>query len=90
MPQHRHYCRSKAVGEAHRAKLRRWIVSQLQPGCRIPTADWLARFLRIHASEAYRHMRRVLAEDGIATETRRAGRGQRIYVVAMPERREAA
>jgi hypothetical protein len=90
VPQHRHYCRSKAVGLAHRAKLRAWIVPRLQPGCRVPTADWLSHFLRIHASEAYRHMRRVLAEDGIATETRRAGRGQRIYVVSLPERRAAA
>jgi hypothetical protein len=34
-------------------------------------------------------MRRVLAEDGTYHRARRAGRGARIYVVSLPERRGA-
>jgi len=35
-------------------------------------------------------MRRALAEAGIATETRGAGRGKRVYVISIPSMEEAA
>ena len=63
--------------------IRRWIVPRLRPGCRIPSAAWMGRFLHISAGEGARHMRRVLAEAGIQTETRGAWRDRRTYVVAL-------
>ena len=81
------YCRNRREGVAHRAKLRRWIVPRLRPGCRIPSARWLAAFLHICPAEAARHMRRVLVEAGIATETRGGGRYRRVYVTAIADYR---
>ena len=60
-----------------------WIMPRLRPGCRIPSAAWMGRFLHISAGEGARHMRRVLAEAGIQTETRGAWRDRRVYVVAV-------
>ena len=34
-------------GARHRAKIERWILPKLQPGCRVPSANWMARFLDI-------------------------------------------
>ena len=75
------YSHSRPEGRAHRAKIERWILPRLRPGCRIPSAAWMGRFLHISAGEGARHMRRVLAEAGITTETRGAWRDRRIYVV---------
>jgi len=77
------YSRNKPAGLAHRAQLSRMIVQRLQPGHRIPSANWLSRFLGLSSSEAARHMRRALVEAGITTETRGRGCGRRIYVVAL-------
>ena len=80
------YHRQRPEGLAHRARIRAVIVPRLVPGCRLPATALLGRWLGISQQEACRHLRRVLAEDGIATETRR----RRIYVTAMPEGRAAA
>ena len=50
------YVRNRPEGLRHRALIRRWIVPRLRPGCRIPSANWLGRFLKISASEGARHM----------------------------------
>jgi hypothetical protein len=84
------YRRSRPEGRVHRTKIRVLIVPRLAPGRPVPSCGLLARFLRIDPSEAWRHLRRVLDEDGISTETRGQGRARRIYVVALPERRAAA
>jgi predicted ArsR family transcriptional regulator len=73
--------RSRPEGRAHRAVLRARVLPLLAPGAMLPSTGDLARLLRISDSEAWRHLRRVLAEDGIATETRGAGRGRRVFVV---------
>jgi DNA-binding transcriptional regulator YhcF (GntR family) len=73
------YHRNRPEGLAHRAKLRRWIVPRLRPGCRIPSSRWLGRFLGVSGSQGYWHMRRVLHEAGVITEIR----GRRIYVIAL-------
>jgi hypothetical protein len=80
------YSRNKPQGRAHRDKIARWILPRLTPGCRVPSANWMARFLGISSSEGGRQIRRALTEAGIATETRGVGRGRRIYVVSMGER----
>ena len=72
-----------AIGEAHRAKLRALIVPRLYVGARIPTAKFIARILGIDESRAGKHMRRVLVEAGIRTETRRVDTGCRVFVVGM-------
>ena len=77
------YSHSRPEGRLHRAKIERWILPRLRPGCRIPSAAWMGRFLHISAGEGARHMRRVLAEAGIQTETRGAWRDRRTYVVAV-------
>ena len=77
------YVRNRPEGLRHRALIRRWILPKLHPGCRVPSANWMARFLGISSSEGGRQIRRALDEAGIATETRGVGRGRRIYVVAI-------
>jgi hypothetical protein len=77
------YSRNRREGLAHRAKIERWILPRLRPGCRIPSAAWMGRFLHISPGEGARQMRRVLAEAGIQTETRGAWRERRTYVVAV-------
>ena len=77
------YSHSRPEGRAHRALIRRWIVPRLRPGCRIPSAAWMGRFLHISAGEGARHMRRVLAEAGVVTETRGAWGARRTYVVSI-------
>ena len=80
------YVRNRPEGLRHRALIRRWIVPRLRPGCRIPSANWLGRFLSISASEGARHMRRALVEAGITTETRGGGRLRRVFVVNVEGR----
>jgi hypothetical protein len=80
-----HNC-GRPEGRAHRDKIARWIIPKLAPGCRVPSANWMARFLGISSSEGGRQIRRALDEAGIATETRGVGRGRRIYVVSLGER----
>ena len=72
-----------ARGPAAPDKIRQWIIPRLRPGCRVPSANWMARFLRISSSEGARHIRRVLNEAGYHTETRGAWGERRIYVVAV-------
>jgi hypothetical protein len=80
------YSHSRPEGRSHRDKIARWILPKLHPGCRVPSANWMARFLGISSSEGGRQIRRALTEAGIATETRGVGRGRRIYVVTLGER----
>jgi len=80
------YSHSRPQGRAHRDKIQRWIIPRLEVGCRVPSANWMARFLGISSSEGGRQIRRALDEAGITTETRGVGRGRRIYVVTLGER----
>ena len=80
------YSRNKPQGRRHRDKIARWILPRLTPGCRVPSANWMSRFLGISSSEGGRQIRRALDEAGVVTETRGVGRGRRIYVVSMGER----
>lgn len=77
------YSRNRPEGLRHRALIRRWIVPRLRPGCRIPSAAWMGRFLHVSASEGARHMKRVLTECGVVTETRGSGSARRVFVVAV-------
>lgn len=77
------YSRNKRAGLAHRNKLRAMILPRLRVGCRVPTAAFLGRLLRINPSEAWRHMRRVLDEAGVVTETRGGWGNRRVFVVAI-------
>lgn len=85
-----HYQRSKPEGRHHRTKIRVLLLPRLGVGDVLPTSTWLGHWLGIHVSEAGRHLRRVLAEDGIATETTGRGKAQRVTITAIPERRMAA
>lgn len=82
--------RAKPEGIAHRARLRALLLHRLRPGVRIPSSGWLGRFLGISDTQAHLHMRRMLREAGVVTETRRSQRGQSVWVVAIPEGRLAA
>ncbi len=62
--------RSKPEGRRHRAKLRQVVTPSLQVGTRLPPSTILGRVLGITPGEGARHMRRVLREDGWATETK--------------------
>jgi hypothetical protein len=83
-PQFRPHTRPQ--GRAHRTKIHKWIIPRLTPGCRVPAAGWMARFLDISSSEGGRQIRRALDEAGVVTETRGTGRGRRIYVISIGER----
>lgn len=77
------YSRNRREGLAHRAKISRWIMPKLRPGCRIPSSGWMGRFLGVHPAAGYRHMQRVLDEAGVVTETRGIGCQRRVYVVTV-------
>jgi hypothetical protein len=77
------YSRNRVEGLRHRVLIQRWILPRLHAGCRIPSSAWMGRFLHISAAEGYRHMRRVLDEAGVITETRGSGRNRRIYVISI-------
>jgi hypothetical protein len=78
--------RGRPEGRIHRARLRQLVLPMLAPGVAVPGCRSLGRLLGIHESEAGRHMKRVLAEDGITTERV----GQRHYVVSLQNWRDAA
>ena len=50
---------------------------------RIPSSRFLGYMLGISGTEGYRHMRRLLEETGVATETRGIGKARRVYVVSL-------
>ena len=77
-------------GIAHRARLRAVVLPKLRIGSTVPSSRFLGWLLGISGSEGYWHMRRVLAEAGIVTETRGAGRGRRVFVVSIPSMEVAA
>lgn len=73
---------SRPQGRAHRALLRQILAPSLEVGARLPKALYLGSVLGVDDTQALRHLRRVLAEDGISTETRL--KGQRgIYVTSI-------
>lgn len=75
---------SRPEGRAHRARVRQLLAPSLEIGARLPKAAWLGCMLGVDDTQALRHLRRVLAEDGISTETRL--KGQRgIYVTSIGE-----
>jgi len=77
------YIRNRPEGLRHRALIQRWILPRLRPGCRVPSAAWMGRFLHVSASEGARHMRRALAEAGVVTETRGTWGARRVFVVSL-------
>jgi hypothetical protein len=81
---------AKPAGIAHRERLRRLFLPRLAPGYRIWSSRRLGLLLGISGSEGYRHMRQVLTEAGVVTETRGLGEARRVYVVSLPQWREAA
>ena len=74
----------KPQGRAHRALLRRVVVPHLRPGMRVPRAKRLAMLLGISQSEAQRHMKRVLAEDGFTVAVRAPGQRKGMFVIPSP------
>jgi hypothetical protein len=82
--------RSRAQGLAHRARLAALILPGLRAGQRLPKGICLARLLGINESEAYRHLRRMLAEAGVVTETRGWCAQRGVYVVSIQNWRAAA
>lgn len=84
------YVRNKRQGLRHRTKLRVLVLPTLRVGQPVPTGRFLGHWLKINESEAWRHFRRVLAEDGYITATRGLGRARRVYVVEIPALKVAA
>lgn len=84
------YHRSRPEGLRHRTKLRVLVLPTLRVGQPVPTSTFLGHWLKINPSEAWRHFRRVLAEDGYVTVTRGLGRARRVYVVEIPALKVAA
>ena len=82
--------RGMPAGIAHRARLRAMVLPKLREGACVPSSRFLGWFLGISGSEGYWHMRRVLAEAGIVTETKGTGRGRRVFVVSIPSMEVAA
>ena len=78
-----HNC-GRPEGRAHRDKIARWILPRLTPGCRVPSANWMARFLGLSSTRGGWLIRQAIDEAGFITETRGVGRGRRIYVVRVP------
>lgn len=78
--------RGRPEGIRHRAELRRLVVPRLFIGATVPTSKFLAKVLGIQSSEALRHMKIVLAEDGF--DVRRQGikgrPGTRLVVHRLP------
>jgi DNA-binding transcriptional regulator YhcF (GntR family) len=73
------YHRAKRQGLLHRQRLRARLLP-LAVGDVLPTAGALARMLGINPSEASRHLHRMLAEAGVATEVSGRGIRQRVVV----------
>lgn len=75
----------KQLGLERRARLRELVLARLRPGCRIPSSAFLGRLLGVSPTSGYWHMRWVLEEAGVTTETRGVGETRRVYVVALPD-----
>jgi hypothetical protein len=56
---------SKPQGRAHRARLRELLAPDLQLGARLPKTAYLGAVLGVDPTQALRHLRRMLAEEGI-------------------------
>ena len=82
--------RGRPEGIVHRSRILSWVLPGLRVGGVVPSVCLLSYRLGISKSEAHRHRRRALEEAGVVTEVRGRGKGRRLYVVALPERRAAA
>lgn len=80
--------RYRCEGGAHRARLRALLLPRLYVGALLPRHACLGAWLGISASEAGRHLTRVLDEAGVVREVR--GSPRRVRVVSVPEWRAAA
>lgn len=76
--------RGRPEGRAHRQLLRDAVVPHLRAGVQVPPAKCLAALLGVSMSEAARHMRRVLEEDGFTVTVRAPGHNKGIFVVFAP------
>lgn len=82
------YHRHRYAGERHRARLRELLLHRLYVGALLPRHACLGVWLGISASEAGRHLTRVLDEAGVVRRV--CGKPRRVRVVAVPEWRAAA
>jgi hypothetical protein len=80
--------RYRCEGEAHRARLRALLLPRLYVGALLPRHACVGRWLGISASEAGRHLTRVLDEAGVLRRV--GGKPRRARVVTMPGQRVAA
>ena len=75
--------RYRCEGEAHRARLRAMLLPRLHVGALLPRHACVGRWLGISASEAGRHLTRVLDEEGV--RRRVCGAPRRVRVVAVSD-----
>jgi len=80
-----HRNRFNARAEAHQVWLRTHLLPRLQPGCWVPRAATVARWLGVDESTAGKHLRRALAAEGVVTAKRKHATGIRVFVVSIPE-----
>jgi hypothetical protein len=79
---------SKPQGRAHRARLRELLAPELQPGARLPKTAYLGAVLGVDPTQALRHLRRMLAENGITVERRLGGAtSSALFVTSVGEGR---
>lgn len=76
--------RGRPEGRAHRQRLREEVLPHLMRGSQVPLAKTLAAMLSVSVSEAARHMRRVLAEDGFVVAVRAPSQNKGVFVVSVP------
>lgn len=76
--------RNKKEGAAHRARLRAEVLPYLRIGFMVPTATLLSGLLGVSPSEAARHMRRVLEEDGFTVVCRGTEKTWRLFITGAP------
>lgn len=69
-------------GHEQRARVRA-LLPALRIGLALPSGGWLGWKLGMDQSSARRHLREVLAEDGIVAEVRGKGRATRRVVTAI-------
>lgn len=79
---------SKPRGRAHRARLRDLLLPELAVGYRLPKALYLGAVLGVGETQALRHLRRMLAENGISVERRSASAtSSALFVTGIGEAR---
>ena len=75
----------KPQGRAHRDVLRKMILPGVRAGAVLPTGEFLGVALGVCGSEAMRHLKRMLAEEGISTYVAWGGTSKRIRILESVE-----